>query len=370
MGELGELLEALHGPAPRYVTARGTLRTWTDVRGQREAFEAGTGNGGWTAYAVADDVEPSPDEVIGETRFWHRRPDVWRVEGEGRLEIQRGETWWSWSEDEGALSNEDDEVQMTVGGELAPLLEPWRLVAALELEPRGEAEVAGRRALLAAATPRPADPMADDGWVLHQIGFGADAWALAIDRERGTLLRVESCRAGAAFSRSELVEIAFDERLDDDVFVFTSPDGRPARSVIERDTPRAAPLHVVAAAASFTVYAPARVGPDWELEAASTEDYVFLQLRTHERHYVLRITESPVADRSFGFNEEHPDWRVIERGGIELHVIEHSGMHSLAIVRCERDGTRIEMQSESLDLERLVEIALALEPAPAEPPPL
>jgi outer membrane lipoprotein-sorting protein len=62
---------------------------------------------------------------------------------------------------------------------------------------------------------------------------GHDDVILTVDVERGVLLRESTYLDGAPVSVGELSLVAFDERFDDEVFRFVSPDGEPARAYAE-----------------------------------------------------------------------------------------------------------------------------------------
>ncbi len=80
------------------------------------------------------------------------------------------------------------------------------------------------------------------------------------------------------------------------------------------------------------------------------------------------------AARQFGINEHRADAEPmfvaaaepeeLERNGERLHVVRPADAFPLATVRLRRDGTSIELTSQSLTLERLLEIVDGLRPAP------
>ena len=208
VSDLGELLVLLHG-------ARGRIGTV-----QREAFERS--GDGWVAFGPVD-REPAESESV--SRVWLAPPDRAREERDEFIGVRRGGLWWNYDPVNGAISNENDrEVSSGVGSELWWLLDPAPVMGVLDFDAIAPGRRAGRATLEVRARPRPSTE--DDNWSLIRLGGpGADELRLAVDAERGALLRVEARIEGRAFSVAEVVEIAFDETFDDDVFVFTPPPG-------------------------------------------------------------------------------------------------------------------------------------------------
>ena len=99
--------------------------------------------------------------------------------------------------------------------------------------------------------------------------MGADELRLEVDAERGALLRIESRFEGHPFTLSEALEIAFDEQLPEDTFVFTPPPGEEVRSVAARfPVQHDLTIEQAVALAPFTVWIPARMPADWEARSA------------------------------------------------------------------------------------------------------
>ena len=389
MGELGDLLELLHAGGPGDRPVRATLSTWTDPALSHEAFLAAAEEEGaavFTAYAVEtaaeddDDEAPEAEELL---RLWRAPPDrvraeVWRGDQLERVVVRAGRTWWDYDGDE-VVTNEDDlEVERGTGGEHHVLFEPARLMASLVLEHAGSGEVAGRPALLAVARPRPVHGDHELSWVLHEIGAGADEWELAVDAELGVLLRVEARRGGRTFRRVEVRELAVGEPLDEALFTFAPPEGAEVRGVrdefpIDRDLR----LDELARRAPFTVFAPDRLGPAWELDASLLEGRgepttAYLHLHSEDGHWAVAIEEVAAADAddgTFDALDVPQEWVTVERGGRSIAVREPSERWARSLARVELEGTRVTLSSDGLDAERLAELAARLVPAPDAPPP-
>jgi len=83
---------------------------------------------------------------------------------------------------------------------------PW-----LDMTAGADTEVAGRHAVMVDATPRSGE---EAGFALHLLGTGADRYELAIDRERGVILRAEAQLDGEPFRFVEVTSAAFDDPIE------------------------------------------------------------------------------------------------------------------------------------------------------------
>lgn len=380
MSELAELLELVHGAGKRWGTARLTVRRWgdSDLSGiaLRRYAERRQAAGARTAVATAPGGEgPSTWDMV--TRAWvDRTGDRLRVETSGAhhgesLHVRVGPRWWSYTPHSGSISNEA-EPEMGGGGgdDFSWMLEPASLLPALDFAPSGPAEVAGRPALGAVATPRPEDPRW--GFAAY-VAHGADDVVLAVDRERGVVLRAEARLGGRPFAVHETTEVAFDEPLTDDLFRFVSPDGSPVRS--PRDTfPRPEPLSVEEAArrASFTVLVPTRLPEGWAVDATYSPpsdrpprpDQVNLHLGEADRTAPrLRIHQSPRP------HDDGLEWETVEQRGRRILLWRHSSPGATYEAKLEVQGTHVRA-SGNIDRDALVHIVASLQPAPRQLPPM
>ncbi|HEX8120717.1 MAG TPA: hypothetical protein VF549_05545 [Solirubrobacteraceae bacterium] len=381
MGELGDLLELLQTGGVRDTTVRATIETWVHHERSSEAFRAGVEEDGgavFTAYAYPEDDEEVPQEATSTHRLWLAPPDRAREEHDDGFAVRRGALWWRYSPSEGAVSNEDDpEVTSSVGEGFAHLLDPGSLLGSIVLEPVGRGELRGREVVLATARPRDRRDE-DQGWTRHHLGFGADEWRLAVDVELGVLVRLESLRGGEPFSRSEILELEVGRPIDDEVFVFVPPPGEEVQPL---DFPR--PHHSLAPdelaeLAPFPVFLPDRVGADWEVDLhfqpgsarRQIEPTAHLHLRSDDGLWNAAITQtaSDAPEQRFDVLDEPERWRTETRGGRELRVREPSESWEIAVVRTEIDGTRIDVTSQTLGVERLAELAERLVRAEPQQP--
>jgi outer membrane lipoprotein-sorting protein len=173
-----------------------------------------------------DPAEAGVPETLDETivRVSAEQPGRYREEsGAGEdleLVVRDGPRWWSYDSFLGPQSNEHETQPSasTVTGRCEGLLAPAPLMGLLHFEPAGSAERAGRRVLRVAARPR--ERLDLPGLSLAR---GADDYELEVDAERGVLLRVNARFGGQELSVIEAREVAFDEALAPDAFVFTAP---------------------------------------------------------------------------------------------------------------------------------------------------
>lgn len=378
MSELGDLLELLHGARGRWRTVRLMLHEWIDLDLSARAFEREAererrrGVGVSRMYAFAGGERPRIHE--SRVRVWLDPPDRVREEHEGehpRTVAIDGDTWWSWSPPEGLTTNGGDPQHRHGSQMVTHLLDPAQLLGALDLEPAGSGEAAGRAARLVRARPRDVEP----GFAAHRLGgLGADEILLAVDAERGVVLRSEARIDGEPFRSEELEEIEFDVELPRETFRLEVPGEEPV-DVRDRFRRRELPLDEVARRATFRVFAP-RVATGWRLSAHLGE----ASARPPAQESVHLLYHDVFGTRHFYVNEAAepprqpvaPDARRerVERGGLELELVSPAEGNGGAqrCVALERDGTHVLLHSDALSLDELVELALALEPAPTEPP--
>lgn len=382
VSELGDLLERLHGPA-RFRSLRGVFRVWRHEPRVLEAFHAAhPRQGGFAMVAQAGGGE-APSETERKWCFSVEPPDRLREEWEppwaNALGVRDGRRWWSYSEQTGAIAGEDTQTTSSgIGQEIATLIYPAELLSVLEFEPAGFGARAGRQVQLARATPRPQRSGPPLDFSLHHLGVGATEYALDVDTEHGVLLRVEARRDGQAFMVREATEIAFNEPMPDDTFVFRAPGGevaRPASELFPR--PLRIPIDEAARRAPFTVWIPTLLPDDWSLrdvtllEAASRPPrraYVNLRYSDTVGTGGLSISQTPIEPpEPLPSGRQVPQMRVVTEGGVEMQVIDRGERWPQAQLRCVKAGTAVTMHSLQLDGDTMAKIAASLIPAPTTP---
>lgn len=260
MGSLAEVLELLHDAEPRWTTLRALGRDWHHNGRSQEAFEAyfaalqATNPPGsvvkLTGYAPTHPTLP-PDETEETWRLWMERGGRKRAEflvGDDRVTVVfDGPTWWSWSARDGALTNGGRANHGHGSGSSLVLLETTPLLAALRLEFLGDEVVIGRAAFSVCGRLRGVDGVANTN-ALSSFGLGADEYRLAVDAERGVLLRCEARLRAQPFMVTEMIEVAFDGDLPEDLFTIHLPAGGAfddvSRHAPRRKPRRSLPFHV------------------------------------------------------------------------------------------------------------------------------
>ena len=237
MSKLGEFLEAVYGVRDRFTTVRATLRHWQDrlyaeVASDNEwarLSEVGTmlnfsplppRVGGWTG-------EDGPRECESELKVWFAARDRGREEVRSitgkhsgpQVVIANGVR--SWCDTAGTARWRTVDLD---GGSLSLARHFNRylirqLLAYFDLEEVGTVRAAGCECIrVRALLVRHLRPE------LHWFPRGGDEYELHADPERGTILAVVARVEQAVFETNEVVEVAYDEPLDDSLFTIPVPE--------------------------------------------------------------------------------------------------------------------------------------------------
>ena len=375
MTRLGEVLELLHGAGERARPARLTVVEWTHRSRSAAAFDRfmaehhGRHGAAVTHVASEGSAPAAPQETSRTTRLALESPTRYREESAGvqagkRYQVRDGERWVVWDADWGAVTHETEQEGAPPAASYAFLLDPIAIVGAYRLDATGTVEAAGRAAQSVHAVPRTGAEGATT--IVFGLGPGADELELAIDAERGALLRADARLRGEPFRRLEVTEIAFGP-IHAEAIEPALPPGVVASGWVR---PERLPLHELQRAAPFRVLAPARVPDGWRLVES-----LFTAARAHPaiEAEVSLVYASPdgaymvVVGQRAASSTRH-DWLEWTRDG-ELALAD-SGEHAEPRyhVRVERDGTLVELAGSDLTLLR--DLARALAPAPAEAPRL
>lgn len=241
VSELGQVLELLHSSPSLWHSLHATGIEWTDPPLFHEAFQrdfdvhglpfgpSGLKTRSWSSGLVTGGVSftaTSPDDASADDddteiwRLWIEQPDRRRAEFEVGQEIVTavwmGDTWWSWSPSQGAMTNNGDPNRRHGKGPSEPLVETQALLGAVTFEFLGRADLLGREVLNARAIPHP-QSMASMG-ALHGLGSRADDYHLSVDTERGVVLRSEARLGSKPFKIIEMTEVTFDLKLPPETF--------------------------------------------------------------------------------------------------------------------------------------------------------
>jgi len=339
MDELGDVLDLMAGARDRFRTVRLVLRDRYDADLRRTA----------TARVFGDHEDP--DEPL-EHGPHERTSRVWLVRGVSiRIETEERyrDTW----------VGPDDETRRDVVGP-EQFLDPRRMLGHVRLTPAGRDTVAGREAVLVRADPRDHDELSE----LFAAGIGADAYELAIDAERGVVLRSVAYLDGREFQRVEAIEIAFDEELPAELFEEDGEDEEPPEM---RQLTLAEAVELV----PFTVFAPTQLGPSWTVEVShqpahewTGPEFLRLDVRANGGLWAAGVALS-AAGAVWPRDEDLEEWAPLAPGSaIETGRFRAATgpEHPMALVRTERDGTVITISSQSLPEARLLDLLDRLEP--------
>jgi hypothetical protein len=384
--ELGALLALLHGAADPFRTVQATYRTWRHDERLREAFLADAEEQKRRGASISSvrfvrNGDPGPPETEETMRIWRdgqrSRQEHHGGHRDGNYGVADGLLWWSWSEQMGAMSNQDDpSVGSGIGQEPQVMLNPTPLLSSLRFRVIGHSEVAGRATITAHATARPADPRRGSfrALSLHELGAGAHHYQLEVDQERGVLLAVTALRDEQPFHKITTLAIRFDEPIPAETFQFASPEGEeihPAQS--RRHSLQHITLTEAQQRAPFTVLMPDRVPASWQvhcmfIEASQrppTPALVSLSYRSADGHQSISISQIAAADtsRQYGDMVNDENWQDVARDGTPVRVRPAEWPQAQAYL--ERDGTFVFLVSDNLTGDQLATIAAGLRPAPS-----
>ena len=375
MSELGDVLELMHGARGRWRTARFVVRDWTDMAISQEAHErvmqrqSGGGSVRQTMIGFGGPVPPLPDEMVITSRVWvegGRYRAETEQQGQASVTVTDGEQVWYWNQGMGAVVH--DAGNSTSGWEA--ILDPREFLVGGDLEPAGHREVIGRHALVVEGRVSAGEPFRP----FDAIRLGATEFELLIDAERGIVLRTEARLDGRPFHVRELLEVAFDEPLPDETFVYEPPPGETVRTQEEAFSIEHVSIDEAVRRASFQVWVAPEVAEGWrvlvvyvpERERPQTAEAVNV-VYMHERGMHQFQLNEMAARGALDLEGLEP----CERDGTEVGVYvppEGHGPPAPTVVRLLRNGTQVQVSSAELDLEALLDLALSLVPAPPGPP--
>jgi hypothetical protein len=378
MSDLGDLLELMHTADERWTTIRIEGREWSRPELLTRAFLRAADRSRSATYGGGPDEEPSPAERRSRWRLRVAKPGRVRAEfdvgGEEVTTLVHGDTAWAWSSSRPVQTGpaKPGTVGMGPGG---ALLHPWSILAWVDLRPTGTTVVAGRSALRAVATSFRTSEEGPEAFLSqHELGAGADEHELAIDGERGILLRAEARVAGEMFRIIEVERVEFDVQLPDDVF---APP--PTRPTVPIPRPVSMELHEVPAVVPFAVFVPERP-PSGSYPPNAMIDHpdpvsgnpLTLHIgwntppedgRGGRSHDNLTVMEAP---------EPLPEIRGVrwsDVGDLRIGTDRH-GFQSITRIRVVIGGTHVELSSDDIGPDRLLGYARSLVRLPGEPPGL
>jgi len=361
MSEFGDFLQVLYGPDDRFSSVRATIRI---ARNKLLANEAGESvrSMGRRRHIAPTPGKPADVEEMN-LSVWIKHPDRYRIERDiapaqslrPTLTIVNGKKQWE-GQQHGRIQL--GESLGAPDSDIARHFDPRSLreyFVALVLKEAGIVETAGRHCVRIRATRRPVGQL----WP-HWLPHGADEYEFHADTERGVLLYVAGRFKGELFESSEVVAAAFDEPLDDALFVHTSMPGEivlPADPIIERMT-----LSAAISRMPFTVLVPTRVPDpehhDFEVmyhppRPGSQWSHLSLMYRGKAR---LWIDQSDTAEPDM---REELEWETIEHNGKQVSISDPGDDGEMRVLMLEQQGTHVVIWSD-LDLETVLGVGTSL----------
>jgi hypothetical protein len=216
-----------------WVSVHGTYHRWRRQALVEVAFElhlrplsaAGSGIASLTARRDGGDRDPIIESVLTVAADRHgqrRRADAVSRSGEEWLAdtvVVDHSTFWART-GTSVTTNGGDPHSSHGGADFVALLLPSRMLAGFDLASTGELEeVAGRRCVVASASPREPDPYGrTPGCEVFDMIAGGSHFRLSIDLPTGVLLKVIKLVDGEIAELCEFTKITIDEPLDDSLF--------------------------------------------------------------------------------------------------------------------------------------------------------
>jgi hypothetical protein len=368
MSTLGDFLERFYGTKPLFHTvhARVNYRKKSPPADSSSVREPVIGRRRRNAK-----TKESEENLV----FWARLPDQARVEttrvkdgnSETSIEVVNGSTFWkrhgNGIVEQGSEERKYDRDQSLLPTEFQRHFDRRLLrqcFAALTLEANGMFQVAGRKCLRIRAVQVPGAQL----WP-HWLAWEASEFEFAADMERAVLLSIVGLVDGEAIETHEVIEVKFDEEIDDSLFTYQAGTGetvQPAVPITEHIT-----LEAAAARAPFTVLKPTYVPESQRVQSDamyhpkrpnSPEEYLSMFYRGGETFDHLWINQRRERDKEW-YDELEWDELVIE--GRRLEFSDPAPDEGLRILVCEQDSTDVNITSD-LPRDEMVKIALSLTP--------
>ena len=271
-----------------------------------------------------------------------------------------GDTWWMYSEQLGAMTNNGSPNQAGLGQEFELMIEPAPILPLFDFEILGKEVQASRPALRVRGIQR---PLAEGTPFLPSpLPAGCDDYELVVDLETGTLLRVVGLIDAEPVVDLQIVEVVFDEPITPETFAFEPPAGESIEDTSQREPLHPLPIEAVAERASFRVFVATGLEEPWRMHA------MYITSRRGQPHEQVHLSyHRDDALHSFAINQQPADAPDLFTTAGEAEQIEHDGITMLVTrpterlplggVQLTRDGTTIEVTSDNLPIDELLEIA-------------
>jgi hypothetical protein len=371
MSKLGDVLQVLFGPVFPYATIRAEVRHWRNFDlTEKVALESDV---------LGGRRKPRPDKPAGSTprtaeatlKIWLSRPSRGRIETtramqgeiETSLTVTDGENWATRDSEghveSGKSAKRKGHANLTDAERHFDPAMIREFFQNLALELVGTTRTANRDCIRVRAVLRPEGSL----WP-HWLPKEAEEYEFHIDCERGLLLAIISKRGGQPFEIDEVLEIAYDEKIDDGLFSYSPAVGEQLREpipVVEHLT-----LEAAVARVGFTVLVPTRVPGSGRHQLnvvrhpahpKSLRESLWIMYAHSDQFNRLWVKEGATVDS----DHEEYEWERIEKDGREI-LISDPGATGQRKVYLKQEGTHVDIDSD-LDRDRLIDLAFSLRPA-------
>lgn len=363
MSRLGDFLEAFYGTHHSFRTVFARVH-----------HESQPGSPTKTRRMIIGKAKPSTaktDMVTTEMSFWAELPDRVRMEisrskgteTKTTVEVLRGHEHWKRKPD-GSVEVES-ERELTKNGRYQFPTQYARhfdrglireFFSALTLEQVGECQIAGRDCVRMRALPIDGDHI----WP-HWLSIEADTYEFAGDLALPSLLSILAFQEGALIESHEVVEVKFDEPIDEAMFTCEPITGRAVREavpVVDRISPKTA-----AARVPFKLLFPAKgTGGESPIEEVmhcpardSEGEHISVFLRDEgnfQLWYHLRARPGKEMQSDL-------EWEPVEISGRKFRISDPDVPEGLRVLTFEQAGTCVEIFSD-LPRSDLFDFALSL----------
>jgi hypothetical protein len=365
MSKLGDVLEVLYGPRFPYETIQAKVSHWRNFDLTKDCVPLGG------RRKTPTKPESAPRIAKAVIKIWIARPSRCRMEmtremqgeTETSLTVTDGDKWTT-RDSEGHVESGTRAKRTAVANftDAERHFDPTMIrefFKNLALELVDTTRTANRDCIRLRAVLRPEGRL----WP-HWLPKEADEYEFHVDLERGLLLSLICKRDGKAFEIYEVLEISYDEKIDDGVFNYAPAVGEQLREPI----PVAEHLTLEAAVSrvSFKVLIPARVpglGRHRRMitrlpaRPKSQQESLWISYMHSDEFDHLWLHETATIPLDHGEYE----WEQIEKVGRHL-MISDPGPTAGRKIYLTQEGTHVEIDSD-LDRERLIDLALSLQPA-------
>jgi len=374
MANLGDFLLTVYGPSQPFQTVRATIRQWEDC----ELAEGAAGGNPEVRNVQRPKGQPAIERPVVREELldiWLQPADRVRLERNGNdpncplasVVVIHGDHTWERDREghvEVHVAESEDESRRTshipTDIERHFIRESLReYFVCLDLEALGSVTTCGRDCIRIRAVRH--EGSRGQLWP-HWLPHGADEYEFHADAERGALLYIAGKHQGRVFEVCEVIEVAYDEPLDDSVFTYELQLGEQIRTptpTVERMT-----IEAAASKVPFVVLV-----PQW-LPASIPGVAEVMFHRESKRQPYPSVTILYRGRRSLWIEQcataqvdvelSAPAWDQIELDGKSLAIAD-AGDGQLAIA-IQLHGSNALIHSD-LSREQLIQIATSLSPA-------